>query len=115
MAHSTDSFLRSNKYPAKSHCARVADYLKRSSDSAAGDAGVIYLESSRAKLWPNSDQEAPLRQDRYFYYLTGCELADCHLIYDLSKHRSTLFIPPVVDEEVIWSGLPLSPTEALKR
>lgn len=31
----------------------------------------------------------------------------------MSSSRSTLFIPPVNPEEVVWSGLPLSPKEAL--
>jgi len=55
------------------------------------------------------------RQRRYFYYLTGCPLPDCHLIYDLQTSKSTLFIPPVDPESVIWSGLPVTKDEALKR
>jgi Xaa-Pro dipeptidase len=53
------------------------------------------------------------RQRRYFYYLTGCELSDCHYIYDMSTSRSTLFIPPINPDSVIWSGLPVSASEAL--
>lgn len=111
---STDGILK-QKYPAKAHIQRVVSYLKKSIPITAGDSGVVYVESARSKLWPNSDQEAPFRQDRYFYYLTGCELPDCHVIYDLAKHQTTLFIPPVDEGDVIWSGLPISPEEALKK
>jgi Xaa-Pro dipeptidase len=52
-------------------------------------------------------------QRRYFYYLTGCNLADCRFIYDIASDKSILFIPPIHPDEVIWSGLPLSIDEAL--
>jgi Xaa-Pro dipeptidase len=53
------------------------------------------------------------RQRRYFYYLTGCNLPDSFYTYDIATGKSTLFIPPIDAESVIWSGLPLSPDEAL--
>lgn len=46
-------------------------------------------------------------------YLTGVDLPDCALIYDIATEHSTLFIPPIDPDSVIWSGLPLSPEEAL--
>jgi Xaa-Pro dipeptidase len=52
------------------------------------------------------------RQRRYFFYLSGCELPDAYLIYEMATDRLTLFIPPVEPDEVIWSGLPMSPEEA---
>lgn len=42
-------------------------------------------------------------------------LPDSYLVYDAKADQLTLFIPPVDPEEVIWSGLPLSPAEALER
>ena len=53
------------------------------------------------------------RQRRYFYYLTGCPLPDAYFTYDIATSRSTLFIPPIDPESVIWAGLPLSEEEAL--
>ncbi len=47
--------------------------------------------------------------------MTGCELPDCSVVYDVKSEKSTLFIPPVVEDEVVWSGLPLTKEEALKR
>lgn len=53
-------------------------------------------------------------QRRFFYYVTGCNLADSHFIYDIQTSKSILFIPPVIDEEVIWSGIPTTVDDALK-
>jgi Xaa-Pro dipeptidase len=36
-------------------------------------------------------------------------------MYDIETKKSTLLIPPINPEEVIWSGLPLSQEEALRR
>jgi Xaa-Pro dipeptidase len=53
------------------------------------------------------------RQRRPFFYLSGCELPDCCLTYNIESAELILFIPPVEPAEVVWSGLPLSPSEAL--
>jgi Xaa-Pro dipeptidase len=54
----------------------------------------------------------PHRQRRYFFYLSGCELPDSYLTYSIPDDSLTLFIPPVDPDSVIWSGLPMSPSEA---
>lgn len=48
-------------------------------------------------------------------YLTGVDAPDCFFIYDIATAHSTLFIPPIDADSVIWSGLPLSPEEALAK
>ena len=55
------------------------------------------------------------RQRRHFYYLTGCDLPDCFFAYDISADKSTLWIPPVDPEYVMWAGMPLQKHEALDR
>lgn len=55
------------------------------------------------------------RQRRHFFYLTGCALPDCHLIYHIPTAHLTLFIPPLDPSSVIWSGLPLLPKDALAK
>jgi Xaa-Pro dipeptidase len=55
------------------------------------------------------------RQRRYFFYLSGCELPDSYVTYNIATDRLTLFIPPINPEDVVWSGLPLSPQEALAK
>lgn len=47
--------------------------------------------------------------------MTGCELADAYFTYDIATDKSTLFVPPIDPESVMWAGLPLSPTEALQK
>jgi Xaa-Pro dipeptidase len=52
-------------------------------------------------------------QRRNFFYLSGCSLPDSYLTYNIEKDELTLYIPPIDPESVVWSGLPVSPTEAL--
>jgi Xaa-Pro dipeptidase len=34
-------------------------------------------------------------------------------MYDIASDTATLFIPPLDPEEVTWSGLPMTPEEAV--
>lgn len=103
------------KYPAKAHARRVAEYIRGKVPEAATNGGVIYLEGRADGLLEDSDEPVPFRQRRAFFYLSGVDLPDCALTYDLAADRLTLFIPPVDPESVVWSGLPLSPEEALAK
>ncbi|OCL14199.1 Creatinase/prolidase N-terminal domain-containing protein [Glonium stellatum] len=99
------------KYPAKAHAKKVAEYIK----SKGGDAtGTIYLEGQKTRMIEDNDEAMPFRQRRYFYYLTGCAEPDCYFTYDMKTEKSTLFIPPIDPDEVMWSGLPMTPEEALE-
>ncbi|KZL84789.1 metallopeptidase family m24, partial [Colletotrichum incanum] len=108
MAQDYETVLK-GKYPAKQHALRVADYVK---SKVPGATGVLYVEGRMTKMLEDNDEPEPFRQRRYFYYLTGCPLADCHYIFDLATNKSTLFIPPIDADSVIWSGLPVSAAEA---
>ncbi|KAG6034524.1 hypothetical protein E4U41_006515 [Claviceps citrina] len=101
------------KYPAKAHARRVVELMRKSRPDA--NIGVIYLEARPTKMQEDNDSPEPFRQRRYFYYLTGCNVADCAFAYDLQSGKSTLFIPPIDPDDVIWSGLPLSIDDALQR
>lgn len=68
---------------------------------------VVSLRTSLLMIALNS-------QRRSFFYLTGCHLPDCHYTYDIASEKATLYIPPIDAESVVWSGLPLSTTEALE-
>ncbi|KAJ5815282.1 hypothetical protein N7474_007059 [Penicillium riverlandense] len=107
---SVDKILAA-KYPAKAHARRVAESLKAQN----GAAGLIYLEAQKTRMIEDSDESMPFRQRRPFFYLTGCLLPDSYVAYDIRKDELILFIPPVDPESVIWSGLPLSPEEAVKQ
>jgi Xaa-Pro dipeptidase len=102
--------ILAGKYPAKGHAKRVVEYIKKKGGSPNG---IIYLEGQKTHMIEDNDSEAPFRQRRYFLYLSGCDLPDASLAYDIEKDNLTLFIPPVDPESVIWSGLPVSQEEAL--
>ena len=107
------------KYPAKAHAKRVAEYIQAKRAAAAGPLGpgsILYVEGrADGLLEEDSDEPAFFRQRRAFYYLTGVDEAGCALVYDIASHTSTLFIPPLDPDSVIWSGLPLSPQDALAK
>ncbi|MCJ1398332.1 hypothetical protein MMC11_001530 [Xylographa trunciseda] len=107
----TTEILSTSKYPAKAHAAKVASYLQSHSPFADG---ILYLESQKTRIIEDNDEPVPFRQRRYFFYLSGCDLADSCLTYDIRTKHLTLFIPPINPDSVIWSGLPVSPAQALK-
>lgn len=114
MGNLKDSDLLKQKYPAKSHARRVVKYLQENAPSLKHlQSSLIYLEGTPTKMNEDGDQSAPFRQRRCFYYLTGVDLPDCSFIYDVEKDKSTLFIPPVDEDDVIWSGMPVSDKESL--
>ena len=100
------------KYPAKSHCQRVAKYL---TDRGLPHDAVIYLEAQKTEMVEDDDQAKHFRQRRYFFYLSGCKLPDSYLLYSIPQNQLTLYIPPIDPESVIWAGLPESPEEALAK
>ncbi|KAH7072466.1 putative Xaa-Pro aminopeptidase [Paraphoma chrysanthemicola] len=108
IAENYDEVLQ-GKYPAKEHARKVAKWII---DKGGDKNGTIYLEAQKQKLQEDNDSEAPFRQRRYFFYLSGCELPDSYLTYEIATDKLTLFVPPVEPDEVIWSGLPMSPKEA---
>lgn len=107
----TDATLK-QKYPAKAHARRVAKFL---TDRGLSSDGVIYLEAQKTRMVEDDDQADHFRQRRYFYYLSGCKLADAYLTYNIPQDTLTLFIPPIDPESVIWAGLPESKEEALQK
>lgn len=102
----------SGKYPAKAHARRVAKWV---SEHGGPSSGIIYLEGQSEKIVEDDDTTAHFRQRRHFYYLTGCDEPDCFFAYDIKTDKSTLWIPPVDPEQVMWAGLPLLPKEAMER
>jgi Xaa-Pro dipeptidase len=97
-----------NKYPAKSHARRVAENLKLSS-------GTIGIAGTPSLRYQYSDQELPFRQDRYFYYLTGCNEPDCYVLYDVEEDDLTLWLPTINEARVVWTGRGSTIEEALEK
>lgn len=103
-----------SKYPAKSHARRTAREYERL--TAHPSPAAFYLPGEKQRLHPYSDQAQAFRQRRYFLYLTGAhDLPDAHVVYHPSRDHLVLYLPPVDDDDVMWSGMPLSPAEAQKR
>ncbi|KAF2636779.1 putative Xaa-Pro aminopeptidase pepP [Massarina eburnea CBS 473.64] len=111
VADNYDEVLK-GKYPAKEHAKKVAEYII----AKGGDkTGTIYLEAQKSRLLEDNDEAAPFRQRRFFFYLSGCNLPDSYLTYNIPTSTLTLFIPPIEPDEVIWSGLPMSVSEAKEK
>lgn len=105
--------LNKQKYPAKQHALNVKQQLK--SKLKTLESFSLFLSSEIVKYYPYSDSEQPFRQNRYFYYLTGCNLPNTHVFFDLSTEELVLFLPEVTVDDMMWSGSPLSIEEAAKK
>lgn len=97
-----------DKYPAKSHAQRLATKL-------GVHKGLIVLAATPASTYPYSDQPVPFRQDRYFYYLTGCNEPDCYVTYNIGKDVLTLWVPAIDESRVVWTGRGSTVDEALEK
>lgn len=97
-----------DKYPAKAHAQRVADKLGLTE-------GLILLKGEKSKLWSNSDMPQPFRQDRYFYYMSGCNEPNCYVSYDIAKDKLTLWLPQVNLERAYYDGRGSTVEEAMEK
>nr|OQO07740.1 hypothetical protein B0A51_18210 [Rachicladosporium sp. CCFEE 5018] len=97
-----------NKYPAKAHVRRVAQATGKSE-------GLIALEGEKSAYYSNSDQKRHWRQDRYFYYITGCNEPDCYVTYDIGKDILTLWLPTIDYSRVFYDGRTSTIEEALDK
>lgn len=92
------------KYPAKEHARRVSKLL--GPDHAKS---TIVVTSPHLEYYPNCDQTKPFRQDRYFNYLTGAfDLNSAAVTYNIAEDLLVLWLPPIDNDDVMWSGMPLS-------
>lgn len=97
-----------NKYPAKAHARRVAEVF-------GSGSSVIVLEGEKKVNYTNSDQPRHFRQDRYFYYITGCNEPDCYVTYDIAKDYLTLWLPRANPSRIFYDGRGSTPAEALEK
>ncbi|KAK6332013.1 hypothetical protein TWF718_002551 [Orbilia javanica] len=104
---SDPSKLLSTKYPAKSHARRTAEALNLKE-------GLIYLSGEVSRDNEDSDMPAVFRQKRYFYYLTGYDLPDGHVTYDIGTDTLTLWILRPDPKEKLWSGPSPTPKTLLQ-
>ncbi|KAF3193903.1 hypothetical protein TWF225_008100 [Orbilia oligospora] len=104
---SDPSKLLATKYPAKSHARRTALALNLKE-------GLIYLSGEVSRNNEDSDMPAVFRQKRYFFYLTGYDLPDGHVTYDIGTDTLTLWILRPDPKEKLWSGPSPTPKTLLQ-
>jgi Xaa-Pro dipeptidase len=97
-----------NKYPAKSHARRVAE-------ATGSSSAVIGLEGVKTVPYSNSDQPRHFRQDRYFYYITGCNEPGCYVTYEVSRDFLTLWLPKSDPRRIFYDGRGSTPEEAMAK
>ena len=98
-----------DKYPAKAHAQRVANALGRAT-------GRIFLRGAQTAYYPRSDAPVPFRQDRDFYYLSGCNEPGCGVRYDVAADWLVLFLPRVEDyRRLFFDGRGSTVEEAVGR
>jgi Xaa-Pro dipeptidase len=96
------------KYNAKAHARRVAE-------AAGSPSALIVLQGEKQVNYSGSDQPRHFRQDRYFYYITGCNEPDCYVTYDISKDFLTLWLPQANPARVFYDGRGSTPEEAMAK
>lgn len=106
--------LRGKKYPAKKHAQKVLSHLKSKNSSKANNAN-FFISGEDLVLYKYCDQTRPFRQNRYFYYLSGCNIPGAHVLYKSKQDQLTLYLPNVDKEDIMWSGLPMSKEEASEK
>ena len=77
--------------------------------------GALYLKGGSIAVRKWTDTEHPFRQESNFYYLTGFNYPDAHLVVSLetSPIKSTLLVPRYDDDHTLWCG-PSESHESIK-
>ncbi|KAG8777538.1 hypothetical protein FRC12_000325, partial [Ceratobasidium sp. 428] len=109
-------------FPARTHITKVAEQLFRLVPAVDRlKTQVILLAGSTTPFRNDTDRELPLRQESNFFYLTGCDVPNSHVLItarppsqtlaneaaatNISIH-STLFLPREDPLETMWSPPP---------
>jgi Xaa-Pro dipeptidase len=66
--------------------------------------GIIYLKGADLKYRFDTDYEFPFRQESNFWYLTGVDEPDFHVILDLKTKKYHLFAPKRDAQFAVWHG-----------
>lgn len=65
---------------------------------------IVYMRGAELMYRYNTDYEFPFRQESNFWYLTGVDEPDFHLILDLKKQEYHLFAPKRDAQYAVWHG-----------
>lgn len=102
-----------SKYPAQKHIEKTIYELAKNVSVTSTSHQVILLVGERTQYRHDTDRELAFRQESNFYYLTGCAVPSSAILVDITsafppKFTSTLFIPPVSEDVIMWSVSPPS-------
>ncbi|OBA26000.1 hypothetical protein HANVADRAFT_3202 [Hanseniaspora valbyensis NRRL Y-1626] len=104
--------LKTHKYPAKKHCSKIVSQLQ--SITIPHSSAIINFGNNVEPI-KYCDTMKPFRQKRYFYYLSGVEIPGSAIFYDIKNDKLTLFLQDVDEDDIMWSGEPISIKEALDK
>lgn len=65
---------------------------------------IVYMKGAELMYRYDTDYEFPFRQESNFWYLTGVNEPDFHLILDLEKQEYHLFVPNRSSQYAVWHG-----------
>jgi Xaa-Pro dipeptidase len=68
------------------------------------ERAVVYMRGAEVSYRDETDYEYPFRQESNFWYLTGVNEPDFHLLLDLQKQEYHLFAPDRSAEYAVWHG-----------
>lgn len=68
------------------------------------ESAIVYMKGAELMYRYNTDYEFPFRQESNFWYLTGVNEPDFHLILDLKNQEYHLFAPDRDAQYAVWHG-----------
>ncbi|MEX0894587.1 MAG: aminopeptidase P family protein [Balneolaceae bacterium] len=75
--------------------------------------GIVYLKGAELMYRYDTDYEFPFRQESNFWYLTGVNEPDYHMILDLKSQEFHLFAPKRDTQFAVWNGR-IKPTDEIR-
>ncbi len=69
------------------------------------ESAIVYMKGAELMYRYDTDYEFPFRQESNFWYLTGVNEPDFHLILDLQKQEYHLFAPNRDAQYAVWHGI----------
>lgn len=106
--------LKSHKYPAKEHNLNVKGHFLTKNKELSSETTAVFISGEEIEPIKYCDITKQFRQNRYFFYLTGCDIPSSSMLFNFKTEKLTLFLPEVDTDSVMWSGLPMSIEEAYR-
>ncbi|KIJ55552.1 hypothetical protein M422DRAFT_152118 [Sphaerobolus stellatus SS14] len=107
-------------FPVRNHAVKVfKELFDLLPEVDRNKTQILVLNGAQTPYRNDTDRELPFRQESNFYYLSGCDLPDAHLVLvsargtDLEKTPLIrLCIPPQDPQLIMWSPAPPTAKEA---